>query len=47
MLGVHLVHIGVGLDLKLFRTDLRILREYMTYPIKSAKYSSSKEGLVD
>ena len=44
--GVHLVCIGDG-NLKLFRTDLRILRELMAYPIKPAKYSSSKEGLVD
>lgn len=33
--------------LKLFRTDLRISRENMAYPIKPANYSSSKEGLVD
>ena len=44
--GAHLVCIGVG-NLKLFRTDLRIQRELMAYPIKPAKYSSSKEGLVD
>ena len=44
--GAHLVCIGVG-NLKLFRTDLRIQRELMAYPIKSAKFSSSKEGLVD
>ncbi len=33
--------------LKLFRTDLRILREFLAYPIKPANNSSSKEGLVD
>jgi len=44
--GAHLVCIGVG-NLKLFRTDPRISRELVAYPIKPAKYSSSKEGLVD
>ncbi len=43
---MHLVHIGVGI-LTLFRTDLRIPREHLAYPIKPANYSSSKEGLVD
>lgn len=44
--GVRLAYIGVGI-VKLFRTDLRIPREFMAYPTKPAKYSSSKEGLVD
>lgn len=44
--GRYLVSVGVGF-IKPFRTDLRILRGLMAYPIKPANNSSSKEGLVD
>ena len=46
LIGRHSVSVGVGFT-KLFRTDPRILRELMAYPIKPANNSSSKEGLVD